>query len=50
MGLHVLSIEFDKIKPRVRIEPNALTKKLEKQARRLHISKATMACILPNIK
>ena len=23
MGLHVLSIEFDKIKPRVRIEPNA---------------------------
>lgn len=30
MGLHVVNIEFDKIKPRVRIEQNAITKKFEK--------------------
>ena len=35
MGLHVLSIDFDKVKPRVRIEPNNTTKKLEKTGQAL---------------
>ena len=35
MGLHVLSIDFDKIKPRVRIEQNAITKKFEKTGQAL---------------
>ena len=35
MGLHVVNIEFDKIKPRVRIEQNAITKKFEKTGQAL---------------
>lgn len=30
MGLHVANIEFDKIKPRVRVDANQVTAKLEK--------------------
>ncbi|MBF0752207.1 MULTISPECIES: hypothetical protein [unclassified Pasteurella] len=35
MGLHVANIEFDKIKPRVRIDTNAITEKLEKTGQAL---------------
>lgn len=35
MGLHVASIEFDKIKPRVRVDTNAITEKLEKTGQAL---------------
>ena len=51
MGLHVVNIEFDKIKPRVRIEQNAITKKFEKTGQALaYNARQRPVYILPNTK